>query len=127
MTKLLTNAGVALEAPVFEWDEPEGCTTPRGWCFWDNHDDAPDPYSESGCVGNYCTYNFPGGTRGPKGETVHACAYVFRYWGLSRMRSHIGLGFAWFQTADEAKRFIEGNVRAYLGLPREADPCRTQR
>jgi hypothetical protein len=25
---------------VFGWDEPDGCTTPRGWCFLENHPDT---------------------------------------------------------------------------------------
>lgn len=115
----MTTATKKLKTCRFSWDEPEGCTTPRGWVHLKNHPDKPDRYSESDCVGNYCTYNFENGSRGPNGETVHACAYIFRYtW--DRRQGNIGLGFAWFHTVEEAKAFIEGNIRAYFGLAREA-------
>jgi hypothetical protein len=83
-----------------------------------NHPDAKaDPENRSRCVGNYLDYGSLT-SRGPNGETVHAVAYIFR-WNPLGMQSHIGLGWAWFHSIGEAKAFIQGNVQAYFGLPRD--------
>ncbi len=98
----------------FAWDEPEGCTTPRGWLTLENHPEA-DNESVHRCVGNYLTYTQD---HGPNGETVHAVAYINRGVGCAP-RTH-SLGYCWFHTVAEAKEFIEGNLRAYFGLARAA-------
>lgn len=106
-----------MTAYVFFWDEhlkPEA-SSDRGWANLVNHPDNLSRYQNPG-VGNYLTYDR---ARGPNGETVHAVAYIFRYRRYDRREERIGLGYAWFHTVAEAKEFIEGNVRAYFGLPRE--------
>ncbi len=105
----------------FTWDDciPPEATSYRGWLFLDNHPERGGEYNHVNCVGNYLSYRYPNdiGTRGPNGETIHAVAYIYRYF-QHVSPSNIGLGSAWFNTISEAKRFIEGNIRAYFGLPR---------
>ncbi len=116
MTAAMTGAVLA-----FTWDEPEGCSTPRGWVHLDNHPDEAAHDGGSTCVGNFLMYFDPAepfykwSSRGPNGETVHACAYIFRYNPLRPYVENIGLGHAWFHTIEEAKAFIESNVAAYFG------------
>jgi hypothetical protein len=116
--------GNKVRVPVFQWDEPEGCTTPRGWCRLrpDTHEDCGAygfDYFRDVCgglgVGNYLTYSE---TRGPNGETVHWVAYYHRI-SLNGSASDIRLGFGWVRTIEEARAMIEGNVRAHLGLRRD--------
>ena len=110
--------------PILEWDEPEGCSSPRGWLHItpETHPDrdayAFEYHADNGllCCGNYLSYE-PFSSRGPNGETVHAVAYFHRCDRCSQ-RSDIRLGYCWFHTIQEAKDFIAGNVRAYLGFPR---------
>ena len=99
------------------WDEPKGCSTPRGWLHMENHPDNPNASGQSTCCGNYLDYSPIDGSlsRGPNGETVHASAYFFHYPRLMPQRT-IRLGAAWFATIAEAKDFIENNVRAYFGV-----------
>jgi len=103
----------------FEWDEPDGCTTPRGWVHLLNHPDYQDEYSRHDCCGNYLTYPT---TRGPNGETVHACAYVMRSEPLTGNTHTVGNRAAWFHGIGEAKRWIEEQVKRYFGAPTEEQP-----
>lgn len=105
--------------PRFNWDEPKGCTSPRGWCILANHPDKPSSHCLSCCVGNYLDY---AGTssKGPNGETIHATAYISRGNGLGSTIPTYGLGYCWFHTIDEARAFIESNVCAYFGKTRAA-------
>ena len=95
------------------WDEPEGCTSPRGWALL-NPRAHPDRnrygfdylLETSGrACGNYLQYTQE---RGPAGESIHAVAYLFRIAG-SGSTSHM-LGFAWFFTVADAKAWIERAV-----------------
>jgi hypothetical protein len=119
-------AAHSMKACAFQWsDHPKPqATTDRGWVHLVNHPDSPEEQFESDCCGNYCTYDLPGGSRGPAGETVHACAYIFRFRGLDRRQENIGLGACWFHTIDAAKAFIEHNVRAYFGVVEPEHTCR---
>lgn len=96
----------------FCWDEPPGCTTPRGWCslsaashpdrrcfrdtgLWSYHVDN----GLLGC-GNYLEYLQ---SRGPAGETFHAVAYTHRITSAGLMTNQ-RLGSSWWWTAAEAVR-----------------------
>lgn len=111
--------------PQFLWDEPEGCTSPRGWCVItpETHPDrdqtAFDYFVDDlgGLnVGNYLTY---GVTRGPAGEIVHAVCFFHHLDPITHRSSEVRLGYGWFHTIAEAREFIEGNVRAYFGFARD--------
>lgn len=97
------------------WDEPAGCTSPRGWAYLRNQDnplgDEIAWYFDSGCscCGNYLEYSE---TTGPAGERFHAVAYVFR--GAANGLSSVPLGATWHQTAEDAKNWIERTVRLFL-------------
>lgn len=111
--------------PKFTWDEPKRASTPRGWCSMrpsthpDRDHHAFDYFTEvcSGLgVGNYLDYG-PTSARGPNGETIHAVAY-YHYVTTNGSAGDVRLGYCWVNSITEAKEFIEGNIRAYLGFPR---------
>ncbi len=118
-----------MTTPKLLWDEPAGCSTPRGWCAFakrthpDRKAHSFDYHADNGAlnVGNYLDYSPPCTSRGPNGETVHAVAFVHRVNEIG-IESNIRLGFCWFHTIEEAKAFIEGNVMAYFGLNRDGTP-----
>lgn len=118
-------------APRFKWREPKGCTTPRGWCaiLESTHADYREYHKsrENGWryfvdylsglgTGNYLTYTEE---RGPNGESVHWVAFYRHFDPVTSNTREIRLGAGWVHTIEEARAMIEGNVRAYLGLPRE--------
>jgi hypothetical protein len=98
---------------VLTWDEPDGCSSPRGWCHVEQgHPDERKRMFElcgSACVGNYVTYDRD---RGPDGETVHACAYLIRM-GAGGTSTTCNRS-AWFHTVAEAKGWIEDVARERL-------------
>lgn len=117
MATVTTAAGAQVEAPAFAWDEPTGCS-PRGWlAFTAGHPDREHRNfgvfkGELLTCGYYLDYSDDPGRAGK--PAVLARAYCSRIRGGTD-----DLGCVWAETVEEAKRFIEGNVRAYLGLPRE--------
>lgn len=68
------------------------------------------------CCGNYVDYA-QGTSRGPNGETFHACAYILiqSLGGGSEVR----LGSAWFTSAAESRNWIESQVKAYLAKSKQ--------
>jgi hypothetical protein len=82
------------------WDEPKGCTTPRGWCYIAG---LSMTYDGQKPVGNYVTYPAVRGVR-PR-AAIHATAYVFRNTpagyntGATRHK--------WCSTVKAAKNWIE--------------------
>jgi hypothetical protein len=115
-----------MKTPKLIWDEPPDCTTPRGWARFtkDSHPDRKarsyDYHVDCGAlnIGNYLDYG-PTTARGPKGETVHAVAFVHRINETTQVMSEVRLGYLWCNTIEEAKAYIEGNVMAYFGLHRD--------
>jgi hypothetical protein len=105
--------------PIFTWDEPEGCTSPRGWCIFENHPDQQDHPDISRCVGFYLDYEGTS-SHGPDGETILAAAYIKRLDPITRLTGEIRLGHCWFRTIAEAKELIESNICAYFGKARAA-------
>lgn len=98
------------ELALIAWDEPEGCTTPRGWAGLLNHPDAE--WIERGighrCVGNWLDYTGTG-EQGRDGKRIHAVAYICRvdHLGLQSTRN---LGSSWHATANSARAWIERTV-----------------
>jgi hypothetical protein len=86
------------KARSIKWDEPKGCTTPRGWCYIDG---LSLTYDGQKPVGYYLTYppsSYAGGN-------VLASAYIFR-----DMPHGYGTGptrHARFKTVAAAKRWVE--------------------
>ena len=93
----------------FRWDDPEGCTSPRGWV------EADVGQGKHTCVGNYLNY-------GPvrradmrhAGGDVHAVAYIIETNPLTYMSHTRHLGFEWFAGIADAKAWIEATVLASL-------------
>lgn len=111
-----TAAGETITVPVLTWDEPTGCS-PRGWLhFAAGHPDAGHHNfrycGDVSCCGFYLDYTDDPGRAGK--PAVLARCYCTRITGGT-----YELGFMWCATVAEAKAFVAGNVRAYLGLPRE--------
>ena len=113
------------------WDEPEGCTSPRGWAGlrWEDHPDR-DAYEFSfrcldngrrDCVpcGHYLDYS--GGTEpGRDGRMIHAVALLVT---ATSGTLYPGNRARWFHTAAEARAWIERRVRVLvLRLARSARP-----
>jgi hypothetical protein len=119
-------AGATVTVPEFLWDEPEGCS-PRGWLLIkiDTHPDGADErllyaFSPTGpdqrhlACGWYLDYSdshVPDPTK-----PVLWRAYMFRVGPGGGVHE---LGCDWIGSVQEAKAMIAGNVRAYMGLPRE--------
>lgn len=103
----------------FGWDDlaPPQASSDRGWGYLQDH-------SESGGkpCGWYLDYGppEPGLRRGPNGETVLWQAYIYDDSRIGGASNAIHLGCGWQATVAEAKEMIEGNIRAYFGLPRAA-------
>ena len=100
------------------WDEPRRCDTPRGWahlyrCSHPQRKQHGFDYmaSISLCCGNYMQYQ--GSTRGPRGESYHASAYLPVVTPCGQ-RQTVPLGTAWFDNAREAREFILNTVSAYV-------------
>jgi hypothetical protein len=111
---------------IFSWDDclAPRATSDRGWCILEDHPDLADWSDISRAVGFYLDYGPPansGQSRGPNGETIFACAYIYR---LRLKGGDVRLGNAWFSTIAEAKEFIVGNVRAYFGAARDGSEDR---
>ena len=81
------------------WDEPDGCTTPRGWAHCDMDQ------GEYTCVGNYLDYT-PFRDR----PYVHAVAYVLETDKLTGRMHTRPLGVASFKDVKSAKLFIEQRI-----------------
>src|SRR5687768_10545307 len=102
--------------PAFDWSEPEGCSTPRGWCSVTQatHPDRKSygfDYFRDVCgglgVGNYLTYQGDSfSSRGPNGERIHAVAY-FHHVATNGCAQDVRIGWSWCHTVEEAKAFIE--------------------
>lgn len=71
------------------WDEPEGCTSPRGWYFVDGL-----------CRGNYLQYDHGKNYATDDPKTIHAVAYA-------EPNGNGNLGVEWFATIGEARDYIE--------------------
>lgn len=95
--------------------------TDRGWGFLKNHPDVDRIWIEretlfdraglSPCVGNYVRYE---SAEGPNGETIHACAYIFRADPVTLMQSNVRLGSRWCGGIEEAKAWVTEQVEKYL-------------
>jgi hypothetical protein len=103
---------------LFTWDEPAGCSSPRGWLVLDNHPNANDRNPPSRCCGFYLAYGGDGGSQGPNGEPILAQAYIVVDDAIGVTRRY-ALGTTWHHDVESARDWCEGNVRAYFGLPRE--------
>lgn len=85
---------------TIKWDEPKGCSTPRGWCYISG---LSMTYDGQKPVGNYIVY--PARRAGRRKPAVHATAYVFR-----DEANGYGTGATkhrWCSTVQAAKRWIE--------------------
>ena len=101
--------------PVFDWDEPEGCVTARGWLHLRNHPDLAmiQRVEGSTCVGNYTEYPQSSVSYQALGN-IHASAYLHRY-DWEGKQSLVRLGAGWHGGVPEAKTWVETLVREYLG------------
>lgn len=114
MATATTAAGATVTVPVLTWDEPTGCS-PRGWLsFAAGHPDESHPHFGVLGVrtcGFYLDYSGDPGQAGK--PAVLARCYCTRITGGTHE-----LGCMWCATVAEARAFVAGNIRAYLGLPR---------
>jgi len=84
------------------WDEPRGCTTPRGWCYIDG---LSVTWEGQKPCGFYLTYS----NNVSDGKPVFAKAYLFR--DMANGHGTIGETCADFKTVTEAKRWVTRTAR----------------
>jgi hypothetical protein len=80
----------------------------RGWARWTDHPDSSD--YDCSAIGNYLSYA-PFNSRGPQGQTIHTCAYLYGIDPISNQLTHRSLGASWHHTIATAKAWIETTVR----------------
>lgn len=102
------------------WHEPKDATTPRGWCYvplsahpdYDRDQRHRNEYlAEKLACGNYLEYRE---TRGPSGESVHACAYLIRVGPGGT--SSVGHASRWVADIPSARSWIEEMTRENLAI-----------
>lgn len=82
------------------WDEPEGCASPRGWCYIDG---LSITYDGQKPVGYYLQYD---GVRGLRRKEIFAKSYLYAY----NNSGTIAESHKYFPTIERAKRWIERNA-----------------